>query len=96
MAQQPLVGQVLPIIENSLSHSNTHNSVGLLWTSDQPDEEKTDNTWHSQDIDIHAPAGFEPTIPATERPQTHALDREATGIGIDFMLQRLFLPNYKY
>ena len=29
------------------------------------------------------PAGFEPTIPASERPQTHALDRGATGIGRD-------------
>jgi hypothetical protein len=27
------------------------------------------------------PAGFEPTIPARKRPQTHALDRTATGIG---------------
>jgi len=27
------------------------------------------------------PAGFEPTIPASERPQTHALDRAADGIG---------------
>jgi hypothetical protein len=26
-------------------------------------------------------AGFEPAIPASERPQTHALDRVATGIG---------------
>jgi len=26
-------------------------------------------------------AGFEPTIPASERPQTHALGRAATGIG---------------
>ena len=26
------------------------------------------------------PAGFEPTIPASERPQTHALDRKITGI----------------
>ena len=25
------------------------------------------------------PAGFEPTIPASERPQTHALDRPTTG-----------------
>jgi len=28
-------------------------------------------------------AGFEPTIPASERPQTHALDCLATGIGRD-------------
>jgi hypothetical protein len=26
--------------------------------------------------------GFEPTIPAGERPQTYALDRAATGTGI--------------
>jgi len=26
------------------------------------------------------PVGFEPTIPASERPQTHVLDRAATGI----------------
>jgi hypothetical protein len=28
------------------------------------------------------PAGFEPAIPASERPQTHALDRAATVIGL--------------
>ena len=27
------------------------------------------------------PAGFEPAIAASERPQTHALDRAATAIG---------------
>ena len=27
------------------------------------------------------PVGFEPTIPASKRPQTQALDRAATGIG---------------
>ena len=27
------------------------------------------------------PAGFEPTVSAGERPQTYALDREATGTG---------------
>jgi hypothetical protein len=29
-----------------------------------------------------SPVGFEPTIPAGERPQTYVLDREATGTGI--------------
>jgi len=33
------VGQGLLIIEDSLSHSDTPHSVGLLWTSDQPDAE---------------------------------------------------------
>jgi hypothetical protein len=37
MAQQPLVGQGLLVTEASRSHSDTPHSVGLLWTSDQPD-----------------------------------------------------------
>ena len=28
-------------------------------------------------------AEFEPTVPRNKRPQTHALDRAATGIGWD-------------
>jgi len=32
-----------------------------------------------------AVVGFEPTISAGERPQTHALDRAATGTGINFI-----------
>jgi len=41
-----------------------------------------ENTQHSQETDIHVPsAGFEPAIPARERPQTHALGRAATGFG---------------
>ena len=31
---------------------------------------------------MHAPARFEPRVPASERLQTHALDRAATGIGL--------------
>jgi hypothetical protein len=32
------------------------------------------NTQHSQEKNIYSPAGFEPAIPASERPQTCALD----------------------
>ena len=39
IALQPLVGEGLLIIEASRSHSDTPHSVGLLWTSDQPDAE---------------------------------------------------------
>jgi len=39
MEQQSPVGQDLLIIDAPLSHSDTPHSVGLLWTSDQPDEE---------------------------------------------------------
>ena len=65
------------------SHSDTPHSVGFLWMSDQPDAETS--TWqHTKLItDRHPcpPVGFEPAVPASERPQTHALDGAATGIG---------------
>jgi hypothetical protein len=32
------------------------------------------------------PAGFEPTTPGSKRPQTHALDSAATGIGSKFVI----------
>jgi hypothetical protein len=37
------------------------------------------------------PAGFEPTIPASERPQTHSLDRAATGTSRRLLLLSVFL-----
>jgi hypothetical protein len=43
-----------------------------------------DNTQHSQQTNIHAPVGFDPTISAGERPKTYALDRAATGTGVIF------------
>ena len=39
MEQQPLVGQVILIIETSRSHSDTPHWVGFLWTSDRPEAE---------------------------------------------------------
>jgi len=69
-----------PLVQASQSHSNTPHSVEFLWTSDQPDAETSYLSAHN----IHerqtfiTPAGFEPTIPASERPQTHGLDRAAT------------------
>jgi len=67
----------------SRSHSDTPHSVGLLWTSDRPEAETSTCTTHNthKRQTTAPPAGFEPTIPASERPQTHALDRPATEIG---------------
>ena len=65
-----------------ITHSDTPQSVGLLWTSDQLVAETS--TWqhntHNRQTSM-PPAGFEPTISAGERPQTYALDRAATGTG---------------
>ena len=40
------------------------------------------------------PVGFEPTISAGERPQTHALDRAATGIGTAYISSALISKAY--
>jgi len=73
MVQQPLVGHGVLIIEASRSHSDIPQSVGPLWTSDQPTQKPLpDKTQHLQEKDVHYLAGLQPTVPASERPQTHA------------------------
>ena len=77
MAQQPLVGQDLLIVEASRSYSDTPHSVGLLWTSDQPDADSSawkNKKTHKRQPSI-PPPGFGPTIPASEQPQAHAFRR---------------------
>jgi hypothetical protein len=82
-AQQPPppVGQGVLIIQDSRSHSDTPQTVGLLWTGDQPIAETS--TWQHTTLNRNPcpPVGFEPTIPASERSQTYALDRVVTGTG---------------
>jgi len=79
------VGQGLLVIEDSRSHSDTPQSVGLLWTSDQFIAETS--TWQHTTLttDRHPcpPVGFEPTISAGE---THTLDCAATGTGSTTLL----------
>jgi len=60
------MGQGLLIHEVSRSqHNDAPHSLGLLWTSDQPDKETLPyNTQHSQYTDIHT---SEPTISAGQR-----------------------------
>jgi len=59
------------------THNHTHaHTVGLLWTNDRPDAEacacKTHNICQRQTSVLLAV--FEPVIPASEGPQSHALD----------------------
>jgi hypothetical protein len=61
---------------------NTPHSVALLWTSYQRVAEAS--TWQHTTLTPEAymlAAWFEPTTPNSERPQTHALERAATGMG---------------
>jgi hypothetical protein len=81
-AQQPPVGQVLFIIEASRSHTAHHTRQDSSGRVISPTQRPLyDNTQHSQEIEVHAPAGFEPTIPASERSQNYASNRTASGIG---------------
>jgi hypothetical protein len=79
---QPWVGQGLLISEASRSHSETH-SVVLLRTSDQSHGGPQQHTTQATSM---PPAGFESTIPASDGPQTHALERTATGTGSSLSL----------
>jgi hypothetical protein len=64
MVQTPPVGHGLFIVEDSLSHLDTPQSVGLLWTSDQPNAQTS--TWQQTKVSM-LPEGFERTIPVNER-----------------------------
>jgi hypothetical protein len=79
-ARQLLLCQVSPIIEGSRSHSDTPHSVGLLWTSDQPEAETStgQHTTLTTDIHLYHRRDSNPKIPASERPQNQTLERAAT------------------
>jgi hypothetical protein len=84
MAKQPLVGQGLLIIEASQSHSIRHTILGrtLLdeWSAQCRDLYLTTHSTYKRQTSM-PPVGFEPTIPASEQSQTHALDIAVTEIG---------------
>jgi hypothetical protein len=74
------MGQGLFIIEASLSYSDTPQLVELLWRGISPSQRTlptTHNTYNRKPS--MSLGGFKPTIPASQRPQNHALDRVATG-----------------
>ena len=54
----------------------------MLWTSDRPVAETSDNAQHLQETDIHDPGGIEPATAARMRPQTYVLGGANTGIGL--------------
>jgi len=78
----------------SLSSQPHHtHSIGLLWTSDQPDAKTSTwkNTQHLQETDIHAPSGIHTHNPSKQvaTDPHHA----ATGIGLIFCY-RLFYKHF--
>ena len=71
-ARQPLVGQGLLIFQAS----HTPHSGQVIGLTQRPLPDNTNNRHKSM-----SPAGFEPTILASEGPRTHACGSAAIGIG---------------
>jgi hypothetical protein len=68
----------------SRSHSlDTPHSVGLLWTTHQPDAETSTSQHTTPTTNIHAPDGIQTHDPSKRDAQVHALDHAATGIGFN-------------
>jgi hypothetical protein len=96
--QQPLVGQGLLIIE--ASRSQTHHTRLYVWSVRRRDLYLTTHNIHKRETSMFQ-AGFEPAIPASERPQTHALDRnhrclEASSLTIRVQRLRSHAHLFKY
>ena len=72
------------LYEVPFSHSVSQTTLGKTpldeWSARRRDLYLTTHNTHKRQTAM-PPAGFEPAIPASEQPQTHALDRGATGIG---------------
>ena len=68
-----------------LDHTQRRTTFGRIpldkWSARRRDLYLTSHNTHSRQTSM-APVGFEPTIPAGEKPQTYTLDRAATGTGI--------------
>jgi len=71
-----------------LDHTQQRTIVGRTpldeWSAWRRDLYLTTQNTHKRRTSL-PPTGFEPTIPAGERPQTHVLDHAATGIWISFI-----------
>jgi hypothetical protein len=64
----------------TLRHTTLSRTPMIVWSSRHRDLYLTTHNTHERHP--YPWGGFEPTIPASERPQSHALDRAANGIGV--------------
>jgi hypothetical protein len=90
LAQQPPVGQGFLSSEASRWHSDTPQSVGLLWTSDQSNTETSTYQHTTLTEDWHPCPQRDSSLQSQlASGRRHALDRAATGIG-QFKFRFLF------
>ena len=64
----------------TLSHTTLSRTPPDEWWARRRDVYLTTHNTYNRQASMH-PIGFEPAIPANERPQIHASERAATGIG---------------
>jgi len=80
-----------------LDHTQRSTTVGSTpldeGSARRTDLHLTTHNTHNRQTSM-PPVGFEPTISAGERSQTYALDRAATGIGMQYDLR--YIINYQY
>ena len=65
----------------TLRHTTLGRTPLDVWSARRTDLYLTAHNTHTRQTSM-TPAGFEPEIPASERPQTHALDRAPSRIGL--------------
>jgi hypothetical protein len=73
----------------TLRHSTLDRTPLDEWSVRRRDLYITTHNTHKRQTSM-PPAGFEPTVPAIERPQTHSLGRAAIGIGIIYNYSSCF------
>jgi hypothetical protein len=83
MARQPLGGLGRLIFRGFTITLFRHTTFGRTPLDEGPARRRdlyvTTHNTHKRQTSMPS-VGFEPTIPVSERPQTHALDHKATGI----------------
>jgi hypothetical protein len=86
MVQRVPVSQHLLITEASRSHSDTPQSVGLLWTSDQPGAKTSARQHKTIARDRQTWPGGIRTLNPSQQLQAHAFDRAGAGIGASYLI----------
>jgi len=90
MVQQTILGYGLLIIEASRSHSHTLARAPLdEWSARNRELYLTTHNAHKRQTSMRS-AGFEPAFLASKRPQTHSLNRAATGIAWNLLYRVIF------
>jgi hypothetical protein len=93
MARQPLGGLGRLIFRGFVITSFRHTTFGRTPLDEGPARRRdlylTTHKTHKRQTSM-PPVGFETTILVGERPQTHALDRTATGIVLEIIITLVY------